>query len=201
MEFNEKLQQLRKEKGLTQDELAKKLYVSRTAISKWESGRGYPGIDSLKAISSFFSVSIDQLLSSDEAIHLAEESERKVERHFGGLVFGLLDICMALLLFFPLFANRTESAVTSVSLSDLTAVQAYTKALILAAVVGSAVFGIVTLALQGLNNKTWIMARVIASLTLSIFSVLMLILSLQPYATAFAFALLAVKALTLIKKR
>ena len=41
MEFNEKLQELRKQRGLTQEELAEKLYVSRTAISKWESGRGY----------------------------------------------------------------------------------------------------------------------------------------------------------------
>ena len=40
MEFSEKLQQLRTEKGLTQEQLAEKLYVSRTAISKWESGRG-----------------------------------------------------------------------------------------------------------------------------------------------------------------
>ena len=40
MEFNEKLQELRKQKGLTQEELAEQLYVSRTAISKWESGRG-----------------------------------------------------------------------------------------------------------------------------------------------------------------
>lgn len=48
MEFNEKLSQLRKAKGLTQEELAEALYVSRTAVSKWESGRGYPSIDSLK---------------------------------------------------------------------------------------------------------------------------------------------------------
>ena len=47
MEFHEKLQELRKKKGLTQEELAKELYVSRTAISKWESGKGYPNIDSL----------------------------------------------------------------------------------------------------------------------------------------------------------
>ena len=50
MEFNEKLQELRKQKGLTQEAMAELLFVSRTAVSKWESGRGYPGIDSLKAI-------------------------------------------------------------------------------------------------------------------------------------------------------
>lgn len=54
MEFNEKLQELRKQKGLTQEQLAEVLYVSRTAISKWESGRGYPSIDSLKEISKEF---------------------------------------------------------------------------------------------------------------------------------------------------
>ena len=53
MEFNEKLQELRKSRGMTQEELAEALYVSRAAVSKWESGRGYPSIDSLKDISGF----------------------------------------------------------------------------------------------------------------------------------------------------
>lgn len=50
MEFSEKLQNLRKSRGWTQQELADKLYVSRTAVSKWESGKGYPNIDSLKSL-------------------------------------------------------------------------------------------------------------------------------------------------------
>ena len=54
MEFNEKLQELRKSRGMTQEDLAEALYVSRAAVSKWESGRGYPSIDSLKDISGFF---------------------------------------------------------------------------------------------------------------------------------------------------
>ena len=61
MEFHEKLQILRKNRGMTQEELAEALFVSRTAVSKWESGRGYPSIDSLKEISGFFSITIDEL--------------------------------------------------------------------------------------------------------------------------------------------
>ena len=70
MEFSEKLKELRKNRGLTQEELANDLYVSRTAISKWESGKGYPNIDSLKVISKYFSVSLDELLSNEELLLL-----------------------------------------------------------------------------------------------------------------------------------
>ena len=72
MEFHEKLQELRKQKGLTQEELAEVLYVSRAAISKWESGRGYPSIDSLKEISRYFSVTIDDLLSGEKLLSIAK---------------------------------------------------------------------------------------------------------------------------------
>ena len=75
MEFHEKLQELRKTKGITQEELAQSLYVSRTAISKWESGRGYPSIDSLKEISRFFSVTIDELICSEEIMAAAKDDK------------------------------------------------------------------------------------------------------------------------------
>ena len=76
MEFHEKLQQLRKQNNLTQEQLAEQLFVSRTAVSKWESGRGYPNLESLKCISKLFSISIDELLSNDELIELAETENR-----------------------------------------------------------------------------------------------------------------------------
>ena len=78
MEFHEKLLELRKSRGLTQEELAEALYVSRTAVSKWESGRGYPGIDSLKEISRFFSVTIDELICPQA---LDKESADPVSHH------------------------------------------------------------------------------------------------------------------------
>ena len=72
----DKLQKLRKSRGFTQEELAEALFVSRTAISKWESGRGYPSIDSLKEISRYFSVSIDDLLSGEQLIFIAEKENK-----------------------------------------------------------------------------------------------------------------------------
>ena len=106
MEFNEKLQKLRKQKGPTQEELADALFVSRTAVSKWESGRGYPNIESLKAMAKFFSVTVDELLSTGEVLDLAEKEGRQKEDRFCNIVYGLLDICMVLLLFLPFFCCK-----------------------------------------------------------------------------------------------
>ena len=63
MTFGEKLKKLRSDNELTQDELAEKIFVTRTAISKWETDKGYPSIDSLKQLSNLFGVSIDELIS------------------------------------------------------------------------------------------------------------------------------------------
>lgn len=125
MEFGEKMQLLRKERGLTQAELAEQLFVSRAAVFKWESGRGYPGIDSLKAIAKYFSVSLDSLLSCDTVLAIAEEDGRQAQSRTCSLVFGLLDISGVLLLFLPVFGERTEDAVRSVSLLVLQGTSLY----------------------------------------------------------------------------
>ena len=61
MNFGEKIQKLRNQYKWTQEQLAEKLYISRTAVSKWESGKGYPNIDSLKDIAKIFNITIDEL--------------------------------------------------------------------------------------------------------------------------------------------
>lgn len=63
MTFGEKLKKLRTDNELTQDELAEKIFVTRTAISKWETDKGYPSVDSLKQLSKLFHISIDELIS------------------------------------------------------------------------------------------------------------------------------------------
>ena len=88
MSFGEKLQELRKGKGLTQEELADALYVSRTAVSKWEADRGYPNIDSLKDISKFFRVSIDELLSGEKLLTIAENENKANIRKIYNLILS-----------------------------------------------------------------------------------------------------------------
>ena len=201
MEFNEKLQELRKQRGLTQEELAEKLYVSRTAISKWESGRGYPNIESLKAIAKFFSVTVDELLSSGEALTIAEEDNKRKEKHFYDLIYGLLDLCIAMLLFLPFFAEKADGIIQSVSLIALDSVQPYLKAAYFVVVISMIVMGILTLALQNCKWVAWVKSKTMISLILCAIAVLAFMISSQPYAAVFAFALLAIKALMLIKRR
>ena len=201
MDFNEKLQELRKLRGLTQEELAASLYVSRTAISKWESGRGYPNIESLKAIAKFFSVTVDNLISTKEVLTIAEEDGKRKENHLRDLIYGLLDLCIALLLFLPFFAEKTDGIIKSVSLLALRGVQPYLKAAYLAVVAIMIVMGILTLALQTCQATAWVKSKTAVSLSLGALSVLFFIISSQPYAAVYAFVLLTIKALILIKRQ
>ena len=199
MEFNEKLQNLRKKKGITQQELATQLYVSRTAISKWESGRGYPSIDSLKAIACFFSITVDELLSPDEVLTIAQENQKRTERHFKDLIFGLLDFCMCLLMFLPLFAMRNDAEISEASLLKLGEIPLYLKIAYFAVVIGTAIIGILTLALQNCTANVWIKSKEKLSFAFGVISTLLFVISLQTYAAVFAFFLLAIKVILLLK--
>ena len=65
MTFAEKLKACRKQAGLSQEQLAEKLGVSRQAVTKWETDAGIPDIENIMAISALFDISIDELLSNE----------------------------------------------------------------------------------------------------------------------------------------
>ena len=201
MTFGEKLKILRSKAKLTQEELAEKLYVSRTAVSKWESGRGYPSIELLKVIAKFFSVTVDELLSSGEVLTIAEEDNKRKEKHFRDLIYGLLDLCIAMLLFLPFFAEKADGIIQSVSLIVLDGVQPYLKTAYLAVVISMSIMGVLTLVLQNCQAAAWIKSKTMISLILGAIAVLVFMISSQPYAAVFAFALLVIKAFMLIKRR
>ena len=194
MEFHEKLQELRKQKGLTQEELAQALYVSRTAVSKWELGKGYPSIDSLKAIAKFFGVSLDALLSSEQALTIAEDENKQTSRHFRTLVFGLLDVSCLLFWILPLFGQKVGESVQALSLPALAA-PTYLIIAYWAVVTISVLWGILTLALQRGNWMAWV------SIALSAASTLLFIISSQPYAAVLAFLFLTIKGFFFLKKK
>lgn len=201
MELNEKLQELRKQKGLTQEELAEILFVSRTAISKWESGRGYPNIDSLKVIAEFFNITIDELLSSKELLSIAQKDSTIKIQQMRDLVFGLLDLSFLLLIFIPLFGQQEGNHIRQVSLLTIDSLPIYIKAIYFVTISFITFFGILLLTLQNCDNGIWIKSKSKISVLLSILSVLLFIATLEPYVATYSFILLIIKVSLLLKKQ
>ena len=200
MEFNEKLHELRKSKGMTQEELAKELYVSRTAVSKWESGRGYPNIESLKEISKYFSVSIDELLSGDKLISIAEKENKDNIKNMCDLLFGIVDLFSVILIILPLYPDVVEGFIYSVNLLSYT--QATEFNIIVYWVMFISLF--CTGALKLVLTKTCIRkgneAVTGISIVLNIVIVITLALTRQVYAVIVGFLLLVVKGAIALKR-
>ena len=198
MELNEKLQELRKSKGMTQEELAEMLYVSRTAISKWESGRGTPSIESLKQISAFFSVSIDDLLSAEKALSLAEREHKVLQQNQIHLWTGILDICSAGLIFLPLYPNVVCQTVYAVNL--LSYANRFNRSICALLFLTLILTGVVKTLLACLGRKKEQDFLTVLSIILNILSVLFLTAARISYATAVTFLLLILKGGLLAKQ-
>ena len=110
MEFNNKLYELRKSKGFSQEELASRLNVSRQTVSKWEVGDSTPDMEKLIAISDLFGISLDELILNKVPVQSAEtpaksdgvneimqnvltdDNKKKVKKGFrlAAIIFGIL---------------------------------------------------------------------------------------------------------------
>lgn len=90
MALSEKLYALRKERGLSQEQLAEGLKVSRQAISKWESGQSLPESDKLLALSEYFGVSLDYLMKDSRK----EEQKEPQSSEVSGVGKGLLGLVL-----------------------------------------------------------------------------------------------------------
>ena len=193
VEFCEKLQELRKRRGLTQEELAEALYVSRTAVSKWESGRGYPNIDSLKEISSFFSITIDDLLSGEKLISIAEQENKSNIRTICDLMFGMADLLSFLLIVLPLYPKTVNGYIYSVNLFAYTETTAFNRWVYWILFLGLVLTGGVKILMtqSKVGGKQNIMT--VCSMTLSVGAVLFLALAKEPYAVTVTFLLLVIK--------
>ena len=200
MEFNEKLQKLRKEQNLTQEELAEKLFVSRTAISKWESGRGYASIDSLKVIAKYFHITIDELIGNEEIISLAEQDIKENNKKHTALICGVLDCFVALLLFLPLFGNGDSSG-ASVTVFSLTGVSEWLKIMFIVVIGLTVLNGFCGVVLSNFDKPVWNKHRLITGLGLSILATVLFIVTRQPYAGVFYLFVLIIKGILFLKSK
>ena len=74
MTLGERIKEARKKYGLSQEQLAEKMAVSRSAVAKWEANNGLPDVDNLKALSSVLNISIDYLLNYGKSIDAEEQN-------------------------------------------------------------------------------------------------------------------------------
>ena len=201
MEFGEKLQELRKNKDMTQEELAEALYVSRTAISKWESGRGYPSIDSLKEISRFFSVSIDELLSAEKMVSIAEKENRDNIRYICDMLLGIVDMMALIMIVLPIYPNKIDGVYYAVSLPDYVQAGSLKCVLYWTLFILMMIIGAVKILLTRLRKDKGGRFVTGISLFVGIASVLLLAMGREAYGVSIVFLMVVAKGILIYKMR
>ncbi len=198
MQLSEKITKLRKERDLTQEQLAEQLYVSRTAISKWETGRGMPSMESLQMLAQLFSITLDELLSTEEIVIIAKNESKQSIRRFVSYIDSIINLSALLSLMLPLYKLEQGGIYYSVPLYGLGGWQgiAFWFAPIIMAVCG--ILQIIFI----LNDKeSFYIATSITSAAIHVLATLLLILSAQPYPSVLFFFLLVLKGIVLLKNR
>ncbi len=126
--------ELRKEKNLTQKELAEKLNVSDKAISRWETGKGFPDVNSLVSLSEFFEISVNELLAGKRIKEecISEIAEKNIIQAIGTKEVAVkkkklqMIICSAIFLVLllpaaiPTFVYFADAIVSNVSFENST---------------------------------------------------------------------------------
>ena len=199
MDFNEKLQDLRKKSNMTQEQLSQKLHISRTAVSKWESGRGFPNIEALKNISKIFNVPIDHLLSGEEILDAAE-SDNKIRRYrFITLIFGIYDLMLISFIFLPLYGERVGDFISLVNLLQWSN-ESWLKTTYFVLFITICVFGLIEIILHFFNNEKLMRGLRISSLIMHSLAVMLFTSAREPYVNFFLFLLLLSKIVFMIRK-
>ncbi|MDE7107479.1 MAG: helix-turn-helix domain-containing protein, partial [Clostridiales bacterium] len=98
MEFKDRLKQYRQDNNLTQDELAEKLFISRQAVSKYETGRGYPAIDVMTELSRLMGISIDELISKEELAKQTIYTGQEVRKNKRNIIIAISMIIVVIII-------------------------------------------------------------------------------------------------------
>ena len=158
-------------------------------------------MDSLKAISRYFSVSLDELLASDDVLGVAQAEAREQVHRVRDVVFGLLDCGMLLLAVLPVFGLNVGGGVQCVQLAALVGEKPpYVLIAYVCLIAVTSLLGIASLSLRTCGKEAGFRARTVASCVLGCATTLVFIATQQPYAAALAFVFCLIKMSLLVKR-
>lgn len=198
MELSEKIQKLRKERGLTQEQLAEQLFVSRTAVSKWETGRGTPSIESLQMIAKFYGITLDELLGTEEVITIAKNENKENISKFAAYMDGIFNISAILCLLLPLYKVEMNDVFYSVPLFQF---KGWLAPLYWGIPIIMAVCGVIQILINKTEQEKVKKNIKIISVIVNAIAITLLILSGQPYPAVMFFVLLLAKGTVMLIKQ
>lgn len=198
MEFSEKLQKLRTQRNLTQEQLANQLFVSRTAISKWETGRGTPNLDSLQAIAKLFGVSLDELLSTEEVVVMAKNENKRNTEQILCYIDSVLNLMSVFGFLLPMYKVFKNNVYYCVPLYQYSGFMHKTIFIIQSAILLCGVLGLIFQRKE--KEKIYNFVKFSGYILMIIFIFLLIALN-HPNASSFCFAFLLIKGMVLIKGR
>lgn len=198
MELSEKIQKLRKEHNLTQEQLAEQLFVSRTAVSKWETGRGMPSMESLQMIARLFNISLDDLLRAEEVITIAENENKENISRFASLIDGIFNTTAIVGLLLPLYKAELNNVFYSVPLYQY---EGWLAILYWVFPIAMAICGIIQIIMNKSEREKIKRSVNAIGVILNACAVFILILGGQPYPAVMFFTLFLIKGTVLVLKR
>lgn len=198
MEFSEKLQKLRTQRNLTQEQLANQLFVSRTAISKWETGRGTPNLDSLQAIAKLFGVSLDELLSTEEVVVMAKNENKRNTEQILCYIDSVLNLMSVFGFLLPMYKVFKNNVYYCVPLYQYSGFMHKTIFIIQSAILLCGVLGLIFQWKE--KEKIYNFVKFSGYILMIIFIFLLIALN-HPNTSSFCFAFLLIKGMVLIKGR
>lgn len=198
MGFSEKLQKLRTQRNLTQEQLANQLFVSRTAISKWETGRGTPNLDSLQAIAKLFGVSLDELLSTEEVVVMAKNENKRNTEQILCYIDSVLNLMSVFGFLLPMYKVFKNNVYYCVPLYQYSGFMHKTIFIIQSAILLCGVLGLIFQWKE--KEKIYNFVKFSGYILMIIFIFLLIALN-HPNASSFCFAFLLIKGMALIKGR
>lgn len=198
MELSEKIQKLRKERGLTQEQFAEHLFVSRTAVSKWETGRGIPSMESLQMIAKFCGITLDELLRAEEVIAVAEKENKENINRFTSYIDGIFNISAVICLLLPLYKVELNNMFYSVPLYQF---KGWLAVFYWVLPIAMAICGIIQILINKGERDKLKKSISLIGIILNTFAIILLILSGQPYPAVMFFTILLIKGVIMLTKQ